>query len=403
VSDVGTPHARPSRERGIVLAIVLVLIFALTTAVVAFQRRAFIDTTIAQNRLAAAEADALARGGIRIAEAIVYLDHLKSAAAGASGAAAPGGDPADPANPAGAGNPASGLGGAALAGGDLWERVGDYPLGFSRERTLRITIEDEGARLNLNALVPPAPPEGEGTDPGAQPAEDAGDSLDDAELYLIEVLKYVVEGMPGTREEKRYDAEAIARNLIDWMDPDSTARDGRDEDAYYLEQTPPYRARNGPFLAFDEIGMVEGVDGPLLEAMRESITVHPIGSEAGINLNRAKPWVLALVYAGVDGDRRLLGEKAVRAIVTARDQGKILCSEAAGDPDRCLALGEVGDGELAEGSVYPPIELPAETSVFRVVAEAQVDQLVRRIEAVIDTRAAEGPLLLSWRRLRGTN
>ena len=95
------------RERGIVLAIVLVLIFALITAVYAFQRRALIDTTIAQNRLAAAEADALARGGIRIAEAIVYLSKLKAAAAeGESEGGA-----------AGAGGPASGLGQALLPQG----------------------------------------------------------------------------------------------------------------------------------------------------------------------------------------------------------------------------------------------------------------------------------------------
>ena len=67
-------------------------------------------------------ADALARGGIRVAEAIVYLARLKQAAAGAEG----GGDPA---------NPASGLAGAVVPAGDLWERVGDFPLEFSRERT----------------------------------------------------------------------------------------------------------------------------------------------------------------------------------------------------------------------------------------------------------------------------
>ena len=385
------------RQRGIVLAIVLVLIFSLITAVYAFQRRAIIDATIAQNRLAAGEADALARGGIRIAEAIVFLAHLKEAAANADA------DPAaDPANPTA--SPAPSLGKALLPSGDLWERVGDFPLEFSRERMLRLTIEDEGARLNLNALVaPPAEKdEAEGA-LGAQPEEDTGDSLDDAEKYLTEVLTYIVEGMDGTREEKSYDEAAIARNLIDYMDGDSTARDGRDEDAYYQDQDPPYRPRNGPFLSFEEIGLVEGVDGRLLEAMRESITVHPIGGKAGINLNRAQPWVLGLVYAGVDGERQLVGEKTVRALWKIRSEGKLVCADSTGDPKRCVAVNEVANGALAEGSIYPPIELPAKPSVFRVVAEARVDNLVRRIEAIIDTRSAEGPLLLSWRRLRGTD
>lgn len=398
-----TPHGEATPrvgERGIVLAIVLVLIFSLTAAVAIFQRRAMIDTTVAQNRLAAAEADALARGGLRIAEAVVYLARLKARAGELeeAGASLPGQSPATPADPT------SGRSSGGLEAADLWQQLGNYPLQFSRERTLRVSIEDEGARLNLNALVPPPPPEdGEGDTLGEQPEDEADESLDDAEQYLTQVLEYIVEGMEGTREEKAYDAVAIARNLIDWMDADSTARDGRDEDDYYRRQDPPYRARNGPFLSFDEIGLVEGVDGKLLEAMRASLTVHPIGAQNGINLNRAEPWVLALVYTGVEGDRRLLPEKAVREIMALRAKGKQICGDDGGDEKRCVPMNEVADGALTEGEAFPPIEIPAQAVVFRVVAEAQVDGLVRRMEAVIDTRSSEGPLLLSWRRLRGTD
>jgi len=400
-----TRRSAAGRERGVVLAIVLVLIFALILAVYAFQRRAYIDATIAQNRLDAAEADALARGGIRIAEAIVYLAHLKEAAADVAPAGDPGADPAAAAAPS--------LGQALLPGSDLWQRVGDFPLEFSHGRSLRLVIEDEGVRLNLNALVPPAIPDdsaGDGSGDGSgdggvgqtEDDEDAGESLDDAEQYLVAVLEYIIDGMDGTREEKSYDATAIARNLIDFMDADSTARDGRDEDAYYQDQDPPYRASNRPFLSFEEIGLVEGVDGRLLEAMRESLTVHPIAGKDGINLNRAQPWVLSLVYAGVDGDRRLIGEKTVRAIWALRQQGKMICGEGGGDPKSCVAMNEVADGALAEGSIYPPVVMPAKPKVFRVVAEARAGNLVRRLEAIIDTRSSEGPLLLSWRRLRGT-
>lgn len=66
-------------------------------------------------------------------------------------------------------------------------------------------------------------------------------------------------------------------------------------------------------------------------------------------------------------------------------------------------MNEVADGALAEGSIYPPVVLPAKPKVFRVVAEARAGNLVRRLEAIIDTRSSEGPLLLSWRRLRGTD
>ncbi len=375
--------------QGIVLAIVLVLIFVLVTAVYAFQRRAIIDTSIAQNRIRANEADALARGGLRIAEAVVFLIRLKEEAdsTGASLAEA-------------AGGPASGLGSGSAASGlqDLWSRMGEFPLELGEGRSLRISIEDEDARLNLNALVPQSADEEEDT---GGPGQDTLGADEEAEEYLRDVLEYIIDGMEGTPEEKNYDARAIALRLLDYMDSDQDARNGRDEDSFYRSQDPPYRARNGPFLSFEEIGLVEGVDARLLEAMRPYITVHPIGGTEGIHLNRAEPWVLSIVYAGTSGDRGLLAERTVRAIWKLRKQSKILCDDATADPLRCTALAEVGNGDLADGSFYPEVSLPARTKVFRVVAEARIGNVTRSLEAIFDTRSLKGPQLLSFRRLRG--
>lgn len=395
-------RARGRNEQGIVLAIVLVMIFGLITAVYAFQRRAVINTTIAQNRLAAAEADALARGGLRVAEAVVFIVRLKEAAndaglqaaAGAGGSGEGGSEDDDQ-------GPASGLLGTGVGTGEIWARMGDFPLDLGSGRTLRVTVEDEGARLNLNALVPPVIPGSE--DDEDNDARVELEDYEDAEQYLIEVIRYIVEGMEGTPEENNYDELMIAQNLIDYMDPDETARNGRSEDAYYKDLDPPYGARNGPFTSFDEIGLVEGVDERLLGEMRHYLTVHPIGSTAGINLNRAPPWVLSLVYTGTSGDRELLREQTVRDIWEIREQEKILCEDASADPARCVGLNEVGNGALGEGSFYPETPLPSNPTVFRVVAEAQVNGLSRRIEAVYDTRPTAGPQLLSWRRLRGTD
>ncbi len=363
------------RSSGIVLAIVLVLILVLITAVYAFQRRAIIDTSIATNRLRGSEAEALARGGLRIGEAVVFLVRLKQEA-GAVGSA-----------PEELGDPTSGALGA-LAPDELWASIGDFPLQLEDGRTLRITIEDEGARLNLNALVPQA------SDLSALDDEEA-------EEYPAQVLEYIIGGLETSSGGTRYDPRTISRNLLDYMDDDDTARNGRDEDSYYRAQDPPYRARNGPFLSFAEIGLVEGVDPQLLKAMRDYLTVYPIGGSQGINLNRADPWVLSLVYSGTSGDRRLVREQTVRDIWSLRQNAKLVCTESSSDPLRCVALGEVGNGELAEGSIYPETVLPAKPSVFRVVAEAQVGNLTRRMEAIYDTRPIAGPQLLSWRRLRG--
>ncbi len=368
------PEVRDSRRSaGIVLAIVLVLIFVLITAVYAFQRRAIVDTSIATNRLRGAEADALARGGLRIGEAIIYLARLKQAA-----------------GPAGAPGEGLGSGNASLPPGDRWASIGDFPLQLEGGRTLRITIEDEGARLNLNALVP-------------QNEEQSTTSSEEAEEYLSLVLQYIIDGIDAPSQDKNYDTRTISAHLLDYMDPDEDARMGGDENSYYRSQDPPYVARNGPFLSFDEIGLVEGVDPQLLEAMRDYLTVHPIGGSQGINLNRAEPWVLSIVYAGTSGDRDLVREQTVRDIYALRAKSKLICSDAASDPARCVIPREVGSGELAEGSIYPQTELPAKPTVFRVVAEAQVGPVIRRMEAIYDTRPREGPQLLSWRRLRGSD
>lgn len=391
----GTGGAR--RERGIVLAIVLVLIFALITAVYAFQRRSIIDTTISRNRLDAAEADALARGGLRIAEALLMVVRAKTL--GAAVEAAGGATPTLPGSAGSGADP----GGSLATVEVLWQGIGNVPIELEGDRRLEIAIEDEGARLNLNALVPPAalPEDDEGD---ARPRDDDdGEGVDEEAVeFLAEVLDYIVDGMDAAADGRTYDTRQIAENLLDFIDPDRTAVNGRSEDEYYRRQDPPYSAWNRPFVSVDQIGLVEGVDPPLLEAMRPYLTVHPIASTEGINLNRADPWVLKLVYAGTSGNRRLLDDAAVRDLVRLRRKGKIVCDGAGSDP-RCVPLADVGNGDLANGSIYPAPTLPARPTVFRVVASGRVGNVTRRFEAVYDTRPVEGPQLLSWRRLRGVD
>jgi type II secretory pathway component PulK len=382
----------PQRSAGIVLAIVLVLIFVLVIAVTAFQRRAIIDTSIATNRLRAAEADALARGGQRIAAALAFVLHLKEVAASAGvepiSTLAPSNTPPAEFSPT----------------SDLWAALADFELDLGNDRTLRISIEDEGSRLNLNALVRPSVTIEDSEDQSLSSTSTSNTSSaedNEAEEYLTLVLEYIITGIRAGGEATNYDAQAIAQNIIDYIDANRDARNGRDEDSYYRDQDPPYRASNRPFLSFDEVGLVEGVDARLLKTMRDYFTVYPIGSVAGINLNRAKPWVLSIVYAGISGDRRLINERTVRELWALREKSQILCDDLSYDAARCVSPKELGNGELAEGSIYPESALPAQASVFRVIAEATVGDLTRRIEAIYDTRPTSGPQLLSWRRLRG--
>lgn len=390
-------------ERGIVLALVLVVIFVLITAVYAFQRRATIDVTIASNRLAAGEADALARGGLRVAEVLVTIVRAKHAGAGAGEQAGDGDDTPQINVPLDATGDATEV-------DALWQGIGKFPIEIDEDRTLRIEIEDEGAKLNLNALVaaslePPPDTSADDEDEGEEASEDDRDdegegASEDAVEYLTEVMQYVIDGMPADASTRAYDPKAIAENILDFIDADTTSVNGRGEDEYYRRQDPPYRAWNQPLASVDQLGLVEDVDPPLLDALRHYVTVHPIGGTQGINLNRAEPWVLKLTYTGTSGNRRLIDDRLAEDLYNLRNKDKLACTTAGRDP-RCVALSEIGSGDLGNGDIFPPVELPAKPEVFRVVATATVGDITRRLEAIFDTRPKTGPQLLSWRRLRG--
>ena len=237
-------------ERGIVLAIVLVMIFALVTAVYAFQHRAIIDNTIAANRLESAEADALAKGGLRLAEVIVMIVRAKylQGASGAAGGSGLGGQDLPGQSKA---TPTLSLGdvegGEAAAADALWQGIGGVPIDIDDERRLRIEIEDEGAKLNLNALVPATPgAEGtgdgfggnKGSDSDGEDGEDepslsdrddteGSSASEEAVEYLTAVIEYIIDGMEGDARDKRYDPAAIAENILDFMDGDKTSVGGR--------------------------------------------------------------------------------------------------------------------------------------------------------------------------------
>ena len=64
------------RRAGVVLLVVLMFAMLLSASVATFTRRAVIDAMIARNRVASARAEALARGGARLAAAFLIHDRL---------------------------------------------------------------------------------------------------------------------------------------------------------------------------------------------------------------------------------------------------------------------------------------------------------------------------------------
>ena len=115
---------RAHRQRGVVLLVVLFFAVLLTGSIATFMRRATVDSMIVRNREGAARAEALARGGIRLATALLVEDRVRESASDL---------PID-----------SYL--------DGWARARNAEIEAGGGATLRLRIEDSGARLNLNAL-----------------------------------------------------------------------------------------------------------------------------------------------------------------------------------------------------------------------------------------------------------
>ena len=339
---------------------VLIVGLLLSASIFSFLRQSMIDSMLARNREHAAAAEDLARGGISIATAVIFQDRF-SKVIGLLRNKHPG---------------------ASLS--DLWARVGESPVQTNWGGSLRITIEDAGSRLNLNALIPTGKTEEE-----SRPSEEA-------ENFLVQFLEKVIEESRGAIDVASYDPRELARNLLDYMDPDDVGISGKRENDYYAEQVPSYRPSNGPLLSVEEIGLVEGFDARIAARIKPYVTVYPLLGETGINANTAPPHVLAILQHGSGGDMRLADADIVRSIMRIRHQGRIVCNATESDTERCVSLSEVG---LGTGSIFPPVELPQKATVFRVTSEATVEEVVRRIEAVIDISDRERPQLLSWRLL----
>ena len=339
---------------------VLIVGLLLSASIFSFLHRSLIDSMLARNRVNAAAAEDLARGGISIATAVVFHDRF-SKIVGLLNNQHPG---------------------ATLS--DLWAQVGESTVETNWGGSLRITIEDAGSRLNLNALVPTGRTEEE-----SRPSEEA-------ENFLVEFFEKIIRESRGEIDVGAYDPRELARNLLDYMDPDDVGISGKRENDYYAEQAPSYKPSNGPLLSIEEIALIEGFDSRIAARIAPYVTVHPLLGEAGINANTAPPHVLAILQHGSGGDMRLADEDIVRSILKIREQDRIVCSQTESDMDRCASFSEVG---LGTGSVFPAAELPQKATVFRITAEATVEEVVRRVQAVIDISDREQPQLLSWRLL----
>ena len=345
-------HARG----GVVLLVVLFFALLLTSSIATFVRRSTVDALIARNRDAAAEAEALVSGGMQLALALLAEDRMEELAG-----TTPKNDTYQ----------------------DLWAKASELPLVTPSGTTLRLRIEDSGARLNLNALF-------EVDEQGGVKARERAPAL------LTHLLAKVIDELPVKPIDKRYEPADLAANLIDFVDKDDVTSNGSAEDDLYQKLKPPYRAQNRPLLSVDELRLVAGFDAQLVEALRPYVTVYPFvanacakaGAGCGVNLNTAPPHVLALLWYNDGVDQRLADEDTVRQILKVRAEGGLLCGGDA-STDGCTPI-----REIVPNAIFPPPTFA--TQIFEVRAEATVGDVRRTGVAVLDRSSLTFPQLLSW-------
>ncbi len=338
MSRVQSTH---SRDGGIALIAVLLFLLLAGSAAATLVYRSTTDGLIAANQDRRSQAEALARGGVQLALAVLAQDRLDEERAEFR----------------------------VEARDDDWMRLRSLPLEIADGGVLRIAIEDAGSRLNLNALFVDGSPRDATT-----------------EILLVALFERILDAEP--LNGRGADPEELAQNLIDWIDHDQLRLLGGFEDDYYQAQDPPYRAANRPLLSLEELALVEGFDARWVEKLRPYVGVHPYVAGDGINPNTAPPWVLALLFHGIGDDFRLAEEDVIRAVLDIREGDGILCADEADHP-ACTPIREAIPGEI-----YPPPTFTAE--IFRVSAEARYGDVASTVEVIVDRTDPTKPKFLSW-------
>jgi type II secretory pathway component PulK len=340
------------KRRGFVLVVVVFFTVLLFSGIATFLRRSTLDAAIVRNRDFAARAEALARGGVRLAIVLLQQDLLEEQAQRSP---------------------------AAETRSDLWAQADQLEVATEDGGTLRLHVEDVAARIPLNALVPA---DGTGEDAGASETSDPGRLQE----FLAIFLEKVIAEMPGRPEQKPYDPRELAANLIDWLDADDVTPRGEPEDAWYQQQDPPYRTPpEHALLSVDELALVRGFDAPLVEALRPYVSAFPLAG-GGVNPNTAATWVLASLEIGGPLGARLADEDFVKRIAKCREQGPI-----------CEGCGQtLADCGLEVGA-NPIPSFAFKSDVFRIEARAEYGDVRRAVEAVVSRRDPASPEILAWR------
>lgn len=305
---------KPMGERGFALVITLVITALLVALTVQFVDDVFVETSSARNFINGEQASLMANSGV---EGAIQL--LKVSLAGRTYTTL----------------------------SDAWAA----PLQTEDDTgSLRVTVEDETARINLNMA-----------------ANDFG-KAEDTFYFQAATRLFRKKGVPLD----------LLDALGDWEDKNDDPLPGGGETVQYMKQKQPYKAKNGKLQTVEELALVRGFDLPTLSRIKPFITIYPVAGPASpININTAPRDVLA---------------------VLADEMSDELAKQIA---DYRLTTPFKSTGELANvpgiGSIASKLQLytSVRSTLYRITSEAHVGETVRTVEAVVDIQGTQP--FLYWR------
>lgn len=214
--------------------------------------------------------------------------------------------------------------------------------------SLTITVLEESAKFNLNALVTP---NGE-LDP-----------------FTADCLKRL------GKQLKIPDENWMA--LADWIDSNDQPRIGGAESAYYQTLTPPYTAHNGMLSTFAELSLVKGFTPSMLVLLGQFTTIYSgAGQTQQININTASKEVLMALDSQIDSRLadNIIEKRRLKPFANSSELGSIHGMEA---------LSQSLQGHIV-----------VKGTLFRVISIGTVKDTSRTVEALFFI--ADTSKIVSW-------
>ncbi len=223
---------------------------------------------------------------------------------------------------------------------------------------LRVTIEDESGKIQINKLL-------------------AGNGYNQGIRDLL--ARLLLQPEFGLEEQQAND---LIDALKDWMDKDDEVTGGGAENGYYAGLAKPYAAKNGPLDCIDELMMIRGITPELY---------HGTGNRPGLKH-------LLTVY----GDGRININTAPLPVLRALSL--TMTSEAAEQIDEYRRkVGEDLSGldwyrKAAAGVDIGAQLITVQSSHFRIVSTGVAESMTRSVQgAVMRSQDKKTMKILSWK------